>query len=156
MILSLFLVEVFLLSGCGFHLKGFHDNGRQFDELSLIYPVYEKVSAAFRQEFQQQLIGNKKLASNTDSAGIKIIFFKEDWKRKSLTVSDIGIPVEYRISCTISYRIIENGSEVLREITESRDFQSNNSQILAVDRQQSLLKQQILQKISHEIIYRLR
>jgi len=146
--ISLFIV---LLSGCGFHLKGV-----QQTDLKSIYPVYENVSATFRQNFQQALNQNGHDVYDAESADVKIIFLKDVWQRQSLTVSDTGIPVEYRLSCTVSYRFsekgVENGSEKNRDITESRDFKSNNSQLLANDSQQTHLKFQIQKRISQLII----
>ena len=164
------IISLLVFSGCGFHLKGVQGSKQvspeqltseqftleQRTEIKTIYPLYENVSANFRQEFQQLLIENNQQANDVDSAEIKINFINEKWQRQSLTVSDTGIPVEYRLSVIVSYRVSENDLDQYREISESRDFRSNNSQLLAIDSQQSLLKKQIQQRIARLIVRSLR
>jgi len=151
----IFLVSLFLvlLNACGFQLKGGANQLSQAGILKPIYPVFEKVSVGFRREFLQTL-GAYSQAFDAKSAAVKIVFLKETCQRRSLTVTDTGIPAEYRLVCTVRYQVYENGSAKMREITESRDFKSNNAQLLAVESQQALIKAQIQQRIAGLIIRR--
>ena len=145
-----------LFSGCGFHLKGAHQAGS-----ASIYPVYENISPPFKREFHQLLVENGQLAINSESADINLRFLKESWQKQSLSVADNGIPAEYRLRYTISYRYKKRSAgdvdnvEQHQEITESRDFTSNNSQLLAIESEQAILKQQIQQRVGLQIIRQL-
>jgi len=145
-------LSIFLSAGCGFHLKGWSSTDSSQIKLKSIYPVYENVSASFRQEFQQLLGDSGQRAIDPEFANIKIIFLNERWKRQSLSVSDTGVPAEYRLSCIITYRFEQYGVENNFEIIERRDFKSNHSHLLAIDSQQSLLKRQILQNIANQLV----
>ncbi len=135
------------LAGCGFHLKG-----TQSVSVKTISPVYENVSATFRQSFQQVLENNAWQVIDAESADVSVVFLKGFWQRQSLTVTDTGIPAEYRLSYTLRYRFTVNGVEKYREIVESRDLKSNNAQLLAIDSQQAYLKRQIQKRISQLVI----
>ena len=166
---SLVFALVFSLAGCGFQLKGIKQAGS-----ASIYPVYEDGSAAFRQVFQQILLENGQLATNPETADIHVFFLKEEWQRRSLSVTGTGIPAEYRLQYFLSYKFTrqverraenqrsenqstENQStEKYREISQSRDFVANNAQLLAVDSEQSHLKRQLQQRVAYRVIQSLK
>ena len=156
LIIALAVFSFSFITGCGFHLKGLLLGSSQGTALS-IYPVYENTSSAFRLEFQQVLLENALLSVTPKATDTKVTFKKERWQRQSLSVSDKGIPAEYRLRYILSYSFQKLDSEgqfieKQREISESRDFKSNNSHLLAVDSEQSLLKRQIQQRMSLQVI----
>ena len=151
------LVSTFILflSGCGFHLKGaiqVKQNTPSSITAASINTQYKNVSASFELEFQQLLLEQSILVKDATKADIKLVFLTENWQRQSLSVSENGLPAEYRLSYSLTYKFQKNGIVKHHEVSASRDFMSNNAQLLAVDSEQSLLKRQIQRKLAQQVI----
>lgn len=146
---------LFLLSGCGFQLRGKAQLPVEMNHTQLVIndqysPLARRVKVLLEQA------GVQFVAAAQATAILEIP--QNDVLTEVLTIGDNARVREYRISHTIQFRLMAaDGSEIipLQTIRQAREISFDEQRILAVSREQEYVKQELADSISRLLVSRL-
>lgn len=149
------MVSTVLLS-CGWQLRG-HDGlnplaSNKLATFAELKVVSENRNNAFFRSFQNVLLSNSiKLDAN---AVLRLDLSGEDLRRQPLTYSRSGVPAQYQLTLSVVY-FASRAGEILveeREITSRRNYDFDPNLIIAKDREEQELLDEMRQELSQRII----
>lgn len=150
------LLLTLLLGGCGFHL-------REHDAFVLPFQTLYLQSAnefsPFIAELKRALQENNvQLTGSAEQAQLTLHIVSETKDKQILSLSGGGRVREYRLQYRISMRAYDMKQQdwlAAQEITVGRNFSYDDSQILAKDREEELLYQNMRSDAVQQILRRL-
>jgi len=129
-----------LLAGCGFHLQGRQALPAQFANT---YVNTEDEQTDFVQELRKSLIASKVNVIPTKGSATAIIDVHDDkLTERILSVSAQNIPTEYELTYKVKFSVKSEGKTLIDqgEISATRDISFEESQLLAKEREQEILR----------------
>ena len=143
------------LSACGYH---FHD---AYDiPVALKTPFIEGASAPLREEFKRIIRPNSgQFASNSEQSSIIIKIYSEKYSSRALSLNNRGRSNDLELSLIIDFELKTNlnNSLIERQSLEiKREFFNNQTDIVAKDNEQSVIRNEMYQQAVRNIITRAR
>jgi LPS-assembly lipoprotein len=129
-----------LLAACGFHLQGRQPLPAQF---AYTYVDTKDEQTDFVQDLRKALIGsNVKVIRTRGSAGASISVHEDELTERILSVSARNIPTEYELTYRVKFSVSADGKTLIdnEEISATRDISFDESQLLAKEREQEILR----------------
>ncbi|HEV7606938.1 MAG TPA: LPS assembly lipoprotein LptE [Steroidobacteraceae bacterium] len=129
-----------LLGACGFHLQGRQPLPAQF---AYTYVDTKDEQTDFVQDLRKALIGsNVKVIRTRGSAGASISVHEDELTERILSVSARNIPTEYELTYRVKFSVSADGKTLIdnEEISATRDLSFDESQLLAKEREQEILR----------------
>lgn len=148
------LVAVFLGS-CGFHLQGRQPLPAAFQ---YTYVDTKDEQTDFVQDLRKALIAsNVNVIRTQGSSGATITVHTDDLSEKILSVSARNIPTEYELTYKIEYSVTTTGKTLIdhEEISATRDLSFDESQLLAKEREQEILREALARDLVALVMRRL-
>ena len=154
---KILLLAVLLLSACGFHLRG-----HGLDEAAFAFhSIYVKAPAEtpFVSMLRSSLkIHRLKLASAPDKADVIFQVVSESRRKQILALSGGGQVSEYELYYRLSFRVYDNQRRdwlPAGEIQLQRDFNYDNSQILAMAQEEEQIYDDMYSDAAQQVLRRL-
>ena len=130
-----------VLTACGFHLQG-----RQPLPQSFTYTFIDTKDEQtdFVQDLRKALLANgSKVIRTKGSSGATISVHDDELTEKILSVSARNIPTEYELIYRVKFSVVADGKTLIdqEEVSASRDFSFDETQLLAKEREQEILRE---------------
>jgi LPS-assembly lipoprotein len=129
-----------LVAGCGFHLQGRQPLPAQF---AYTYVDTKDEQTDFVQDLRKALLAaNVKVIRTQGSASATIDVHEDELTERILSVSARNIPTEYELTYRVKFSVVSGGKTLIdkEEISATRDISFTESQLLAKEREQEILR----------------
>ena len=144
-----------LLASCGFHLQGRQPLPAAFQ---YTYVDTKDEQTDFVQDLRKALIAsNVNVIRTKGSSGATITVHTDDLSEKILSVSARNIPTEYELTYKVEYSVTSAGTTLIdhEEISATRDLSFDESQLLAKEREQEILREALARDLVALVMRRL-
>ena len=148
-------VAVFGLTACGFHLQGRTPLPEAF---AFTYIDTKDEQTDFVQDLRKALIaGGAKVIRTEGSSGATIEVHDDELTERVLSVSARNIPTEYELTYKVKFSVTSGGKSLIddEEISATRDFSFDETQLLAKEREQEILREALARDLVALVMRRL-
>jgi LPS-assembly lipoprotein len=149
------LLVLGLITGCGFHLQGRTPLPQAF---AYTYIDTKDEQTDFVQDLRKALIASgAKVIRTEGSSGATIEVHDDALTERVLSVSARNIPTEYELTYTVKFSVTSGGNSLIdnEEIAASRDFSFDETQLLAKEREQEILREALARDLVALVMRRL-
>ncbi|MDO8464786.1 MAG: LPS assembly lipoprotein LptE [Gallionella sp.] len=150
------LLTVFLLTSCGFHLRGHSGAEMQFATLYLDAP---NTGSPFIEDLRRSLEANKvKLTNTAEQADVVLNIVSEFPEKQILTLGGSGRVNEFQLRYRVSLRAYDLKGRVwiaAEEMVQRRDYYYDDAKVLAKEAEEILLYQSMRSDMVQQIVRRL-
>jgi LPS-assembly lipoprotein len=143
------------LSGCGFHLQGRQPMPEAF---AYTFIDTKDEQTDFVQDLRKALIASgSKVIRTQGSSGATVSVHDDELTEKILSVSARNIPTEYELTYRVKFSVTANGKTLIddEEISATRDLSFEESQLLAKEREQEILREALARDLVALVMRRL-
>jgi LPS-assembly lipoprotein len=151
----LFALTALALAGCGFHLQG---TVTLPQGLNSVYLATSDELTPFAVALKQSIERSGATLATTASAADTVLRITKDRNgRRVLSVSTRNTPQEYEVFYEVEYSIDRAGKELVaaQPLELTRNFSFEESQLLAKDREQDVLRDAMAQDLATLVLRRL-
>jgi LPS-assembly lipoprotein len=152
----IFLLSVFLLSSCGFHLR---DSSHLPAQLRVVYIKTSTPYSGFGCDIRKNFCAlGMRVTSNPQCARVTLNILSERFKENRVTISATSLLSQYLLSYEVIYQIEDAKGCILapqRLITINRAYTVNANQILGADNELPLLRQDMRREAVYQLINQL-
>jgi LPS-assembly lipoprotein len=143
------------VAGCGFHLQGRQPMPEAF-AYTFIDTTDEQTD--FVQDLRKALIASgSKVIRTQGSSGATVSVHEDELTERILSVSARNIPTEYELTYRVKFSVTANGKTLIddEEISATRDLSFEESQLLAKEREQEILREALARDLVALVMRRL-
>ena len=144
-----------LLVSCGFHLQGRTPLPEAF---AFTYIDTKDEQTDFVQDLRKALIASgAKVIRTQGSSGATIEVHDDELTERVLSVSGRNIPTEYELTYKVRFSVVSGGKSLIEneEISATRDFSFDETQLLAKEREQEILREALARDLVALVMRRL-
>jgi LPS-assembly lipoprotein len=144
-----------LLVGCGFHLQGRQPLPEAF---SYTFIDTRDEQTDFVQDLRKALIASGVRVIRTEgSSGATIKVHDDELTERVLSVSARNIPTEYELTYKVEFSVVSSGNQLIEheEISATRDFSFDETELLAKEREQEILREALARDLVALVMRRL-
>jgi LPS-assembly lipoprotein len=144
-----------LVTGCGFHLQGRQPMPETF---AYTYIDTRDEQTDFVQDLRKALIASgSKVIRTQGSSGATVSVHEDELTERILSVSARNIPTEYELTYRVKFSVTANGKSLIdnEEISATRDLSFEESQLLAKEREQEILREALARDLVALVMRRL-
>jgi LPS-assembly lipoprotein len=144
-----------LLLGCGFHLQGRQPLPEAF---AYTYIESKDEQTDFVQDLRKALLASgSKVIRTEGSSGATITVHEDELTEKILSVSARNIPTEYELTYRVRFSVVSGGKTLIEreEIAATRDISFDETQLLAKEREQEILREALARDLVALVMRRL-
>ena len=158
---NLILLTGLLLHGCGFQLRGSSESetGLSSSRLSPIQILGLEDRTFLRRELENRLINaGAEIGGNTAAAASRLRISDQHSDRRTLTVDNAGKVVDYELSESLSFALVDStGNELLspQTITLTQTYRSQEIRLLGSEHEEQAVREELWRRISDRILRRL-
>ena len=130
-----------LLASCGFHLQGRTPLPEAF---AYTFIDTKDEQTDFVQDLRKALLASgAKVIRTRGSSGATIDVHDDALTERVLSVSARNIPTEYELTYKVKFSVTSGGKSLIEneEISATRDFSFDETQLLAKEREQEILRE---------------
>lgn len=150
----LFVSLFFLLSACGFHLRGTQQNAKI--EVAKVYVVSEGASLVTEQVKAQLRAAGSASVASVDEAKYTLTLYKEYVEQIVLSASaETGKVQEYQLILTVGMTVSAAGSEealASEKIRLTRDYTFDDSAVLGKATEEKLLRDELAEEAAAQVL----
>ncbi|WP_028487195.1 LPS-assembly lipoprotein LptE [Thiomicrorhabdus chilensis] len=156
--LILLLMVTSVMSGCGFHLRGYDSGGQaQFKSVKLtdLQSVQGDVADALRQQLKASGVV---VTPNLAGAELEVSFARTYSHRSKTSYTGTGDVSSVLLTMKQAFEVQEVATESLllrAEVSSYRDHQINNNALLASNRELEAIQQQMARDLARQIVERI-
>jgi LPS-assembly lipoprotein len=143
------------LSACGFHLQGRTPLPETF---AYTYIDTRDEQTDFVQDLRKALIASGARVIRTQgSSGAAIEVHDDELTERVLSVSARNIPTEYELTYRVKFSVTSSGKPLIEneEISATRDFSFDETELLAKEREQEILREALARDLVALVMRRL-
>jgi len=143
------------LSACGFHLQGRTPLPETF---AYTYIDTRDEQTDFVQDLRKALIASGARVIRTQgSSGAAIEVHDDELTERVLSVSARNIPTEYELTYRVKFSVTSSGKPLIEneEISSTRDFSFDETELLAKEREQEILREALARDLVALVMRRL-
>jgi LPS-assembly lipoprotein len=151
----LVLALTLLVTACGFHLQGRQPLPSTFQ---YTYIDTKDEQTDFVQDLRKALIAaNVNVIRTKGSSGATISVHSDELAERVLSVSARNIPTEYELTYKVEFSVTSGGKPLIdhEEISATRDISFDESQLLAKEREQEILREALARDLVALVMRRL-
>ena len=144
-----------LLTSCGFHLQGRTPLPEAF---AYTYIETKDEQTDFVQDLRKALIASgAKVIRTQGSSGATIDVHADELTERVLSVSARNIPTEYELTYKVEFSVTSSGKVLIEheEISATRDFSFDETELLAKEREQEILREALARDLVALVMRRL-
>lgn len=149
------LLSVFLVVSCGFHLQGRQPLPAAF---AYTYVDSKDEQTDFVQDLRKALLASgSKVIRTEGSASATITVHEDELTERILSVSARNIPTEYELTYRVRFSVVSGGNTLIEreEIAATRDISFDETQLLAKEREQEILREALARDLVALVMRRL-
>lgn len=150
------LLVALLVSGCGWHLRGYGDAPQTFSSIYIgSKNSHSELVRELGRAFKSQGIDVK---ANANEAEYGLIIIDERRKRRTATVSGSARISEQELTESVDYSVLNSDGSIalpLTTATVDRIFEYNEDNILATDDEAQLLRREMQRDLVRQMLNRL-
>ena len=150
------LLPVFLLTACGFHLRGAVQLPRGME---VTYLQDQQPSSSIASPLRQMLTRNgARVTTNLDEATATLRILSETFDRRVLSVGRTATEKDYELVYIVSFSALAKNntwSADAQEVRLTREMKFDESQVLAKTAEQEQLRNVMVQDAARQILVRL-
>jgi LPS-assembly lipoprotein len=153
--LACLLVTALTLNACGFHLQGRQPLPPTFQ---YTYIDTKDEQTDFVQDLRKALIAsNVNVIRTKGSSGATIGVHSDELNERILSVSARNIPTEYELTYKVEFSVTSGGKALIdhEEISATRDISFDETQLLAKEREQEILREALARDLVALVMRRL-
>jgi len=153
--IAVLLAAALGVTACGFHLQGRQPLPKSFE---LTYIDTQDEQTDFVQDLRKALIASgSKVIRTKGSSGATISVHEDELSEKILSVSARNIPTEYELTYRVKFSVVSEGRTLIdqEEVTATRDFSFDETQLLAKEREQEILREGLARDLVALVMRRL-
>jgi len=153
--LSLSVLLVVAVAGCGFHLQGRQPLPESF---SYTYVDAQDEQTDFVQDLRKSLLtAGVKVIRTKGSAGAVIEVHEDELSERVLSVSGNNIPTEYELTYRVKFSVVTGEKTLIdhEEISATRDLSFDEKQLLAKEREREILREALARDLVALVMRRL-
>lgn len=142
------------LAGCGFKMRG--PQPMRFSTIHLGVDPYSPFGAELRREIEAS--GSTRVVDTPAEADVRLDIIKNDQDREILSLAGDGSVREYQISRSIVFRVRSRAGRDLipaSTISARREYDFNDAQIIAKQREETLLFRDMERDLMQQLVRRL-
>ena len=135
------LLAMAALAGCGFHLQGRQPMPEAF---AYTFIDTKDEQTDFVQDLRKALLASgSKVIRTQGSSGATVSVHEDELTERILSVSARNIPTEYELTYRVKFSVTAGGKTLIdnEEISATRDLSFEESQLLAKEREQEILRE---------------
>jgi len=143
------------LSACGFHLQGRTPLPETF---AYTFIDTRDEQTDFVQDLRKALIASGARVIRTQgSSGAAIEVHDDELTERVLSVSARNIPTEYELTYRVKFSVTSSGKPLIEneEISATRDFSFDETELLAKEREQEILREALARDLVALVMRRL-
>jgi LPS-assembly lipoprotein len=143
------------LAACGFHLQGRQPLPAAFAHT---YIDAKDEQTDFVQDLRKALIASgSKVIRTQGSSGATITVHDDALTERVLSVSARNIPTEYELTYKVEFTVTADGKPLIEheEISATRDLSFDETQLLAKEREQEILREALARDLVALVMRRL-
>ena len=144
-----------LLSACGFHLQGRQPLPAQF---AYTYVDTKDEQTDFVQDLRKALIASKVNVIRTKNSSTAVVEVHEDeLTERILSVSARNIPTEIELTYKVEFSVTSGDKTLIEheEVSATRDVSFDETQLLAKEREQEILREGLARDLVALVMRRL-
>jgi LPS-assembly lipoprotein len=148
-------ILLLLLTGCGFHLQGRQPMPEAF---AYTFIDTQDEQTDFVQDLRKALIASgSKVIRTQGSSGATLRVHEDELSERILSVSARNIPTEYELTYRVKFSVTAGGKTLIdnEEIAATRDLSFEESQLLAKEREQEILREALARDLVALVMRRL-
>lgn len=154
---SLLLIMALLLSACGYHLRG----ALQLPEaMKTIYVsgASAELATAIAETFRS---ASGELVASSADAGVILNVIKEDYQRRTISLSSTGYSNEYELVYRLTFDLLDkNGDELASKqtIESSKTYYNEQSSetLISKDNEEAMLREELYTQAVRAVVERAR
>jgi LPS-assembly lipoprotein len=151
------IVPIFclMLASCGFHLQG---RTPLPDAFAYTFIDTKDEQTDFVQDLRKALLASgAKVIRTQGSSGATIDVHDDALTERVLSVSARNIPTEYELTYKVKFSVTSGGKSLIEneEISATRDFSFDETQLLAKEREQEILREALARDLVALVMRRL-
>lgn len=150
----LVLMPLFLLSACGFHMRG-----QAMLPFQSVYLSAPDPNSLFVNELRQNMQANGlKVIDNAEQAELRMDIVSEIPDKQILTLGGSGRVSEYQLRLRVTLRAHDNKKQdwiAATELMQFRNYTYDDTKILAKEAEEALLYQSMRKDMAQQIMRRL-
>jgi len=155
--LSVLFSIVFLLSACGYHLRGAIDLPEELQRM-YVRGASAALSDAIKQAFRST---SGELVKNSADAGMILNVIDEDYRRRTVSISSSGYSNEYELTYRLVFDLIDqNGYELVSaqtiEVSQVYYNEQSSDTVLSKENEEKVLRKELYIKAVRSVIERAR
>ncbi len=148
---------VFLLTACGYHLRGSIDLPESLQKM-YVRGASRELSEAIKQAFRST---TGELVSNAADAGMILNVIDEDYRRRTVSISSSGFSNEFDLIYRLVFDLIDkDGNELVSaqtiEVRQAYFNQQSSDIVLSKENEEQVLRKELYLKAVHSVIGRAR
>jgi len=143
------------VAGCGFHLQGRQPMPEAF---AYTFIDAKDEQTDFVQDLRKALIASgSKVIRTKGSSGATVSVHEDELTERILSVSARNIPTEYELTYRVKFSVTAGGKTLIdeEEISATRDLSFEESQLLAKEREQEILREALARDLVALVMRRL-
>ena len=143
------------VTACGFHLQGRQPMPEAF---AYTFIDTQDEQTDFVQDLRKALLASgSKVIRTQGSSGATVRVHEDELSERILSVSARNIPTEYELTYRVKFSVTAGGKTLIdnEEISATRDLSFEESQLLAKEREQEILREALARDLVALVMRRL-
>ena len=155
--MSVILSAVFLLTACGYHLRGAIDLPETLQKM-YVHGASRELSEAMKRAFRST---SGKLVKNSADADMTLSVIDEEYRRRTVSLSSEGYSNEFELIYRLVFDLIDkNGNELVSaqriEVRQAYFNQQSSDTVLGKENEENELRKELYNKAVRSVIQRAR
>ncbi len=152
---SVILGMAFLLSACGYHLRGALELPAGLKNVYL-----EGGSGQLQEQFNSAMkTSSVGIASSPETAGMIVRIFNEDNQRRVLSLSSTGTANDFELEYRFDYELVDSKNKVLmprQSVEIKREYYNDQVAVIAKGNEEIVIRNEMYQQAVRSIVNRAR
>ena len=152
---SVILGMAFLLSACGYHLRGALELPAGLKNVYL-----EGGSGQLQEQFNSAMkTSSVGIASSPETAGMIVRIFNEDNQRRILSLSSTGTANDFELEYRFDYELVDSKNKVLmprQSVEIKREYYNDQVAVIAKGNEEAVIRNEMYQQAVRSIVNRAR
>ncbi|MGH1485204.1 MAG: LPS assembly lipoprotein LptE [Cellvibrionaceae bacterium] len=110
-------------------------------------------SATYR--LVEEQLNRKNALTSLTAAQYFLVLEKEDWDRRSASVTRTAVTAEYELTLSVNYKILDNNQAILRPTTDvkiTRSYTFDQNDVAGKDKEEELIRKEIRRAVARQIL----
>jgi len=155
--ISVLFAVVFLLSACGYHLRGAIELPEELQKM-YVRGASKELTEAIKQAFRST---SGELVNNVADAGMILNVIDEEYRRRTVSISSSGYSNEYELTFRLVFDLIDKqGNELVSaqtiEVSQAYFNEQSSNTVLSKENEERVLRKELYIKAVRSVIERAR